>query len=134
MSMGKKIEELRKKKGLSLNKLAEQSGVSKAYLWQLENNESKQPSAEILYKIASALNTTIAELLERPVKVTLDDFSSLPEGLPELISKKGDELDIREEDVRMLAPIRYRGRQPKTKEEWEYILRSIQMTLRRTNG
>ena len=74
MNLGQKIRQLRKEKGLSLNKLAESAGVSAAYLSQLENDVSKQPSAEILLKIATALGTTIADLLDRPVRVRSDDF------------------------------------------------------------
>ena len=69
MNLSQKIRQLRKEKGLSLNKLAEEAGVSKAYLSQLENSVSKQPSAEVLFKIASALGTTIADLLDKLVRV-----------------------------------------------------------------
>jgi transcriptional regulator with XRE-family HTH domain len=130
MSLSEKIRQLRKQKGLSLNKLAEDAGVSKAYLSQLENGVSKQPSADVLFKIASALATTIADLLDKPIRVSATDFNDIPSGLRELIDKRGEELDIREEDIRMLRNIQYRGRQPKTADEWEYVLQSIRMVLR----
>ena len=65
MNLSQKIKQLREEKGFSLGKLAETAEVSKAYLSQLENNVSKQPSAEILFRIASALGTTIADLLDK---------------------------------------------------------------------
>ena len=130
MNLSQKIRQLRGKKGFSLNKLAEIAGISKAYLSQLENNVSKQPSAEILFKIATALGTTIADLLEKPVRVYSDDFQEVPDGLRKLIDEQGETLDIREEDVKMLMNIRYRGNQPDTPEDWEHILRTIRIIMR----
>jgi len=129
MSLAERLTEFRKKRKMSLVALAQEADISKAYLWQLENEENKQPSAEILYRIASALGVTIADLLDKPVKVATTNREDLPDTLRQLIDEKGDELDIQEEDVRMLLSIKYRGRQPKTRDEWEYILRSIKMTL-----
>lgn len=130
MNLSQKIRQLREEKEWSLNKLAEMAGVSKAYLSQLENNVSKQPSAEVLLKIASALRTTIADLLDKPVRVHAKDFGEMPDGLRELIDEQGDTLDIREEDVKMLMSIRYRGNQPETPEDWEHILRTIRIVMR----
>ncbi len=130
MNLSQKIRQLREEKEWSLNKLAEMAGVSKAYLSQLENNVSKQPSAEVLLKIASALRTTIADLLDKPVRVYAKDFGEMPDGLRELIDEQGDTLDIREEDVKMLMSIRYRGNQPETPEDWEHILRTIRIVMR----
>lgn len=130
MSLSEKIKKLRQEKELSINKLAEMAGISKAYLSQLENNVNKQPSAEILFKIASALGTTIADLLDKPVRVHTDDFKEIPDALRTLIDSRGEELDIREEDVKMLINIRYRGNHPKTPEDWEHILKTIRILMR----
>lgn len=134
MDLSRKIRHLRKEKAFSLNKLAKKTGVSKTYLWQLENNVSQQPSAEILFKIASALGTTIADLLDKPVRVQSTDVlrlgeDEIPYGLRRLINDRGDILDIREEDVKMLMNIQYRGKQPKSVDEWEYILRTIRLVV-----
>ena len=134
MDLNQKIKQLREEKALSLSKLAEMAGVSKAYLSQLENSVSKQPSAEILFKIASALGTTIADLLDKPVRVSSDNFLKLgedemPYGLRELINKRGKYLDIREEDVKMLMNIQYRGKHPKSIDDWEYVLRTIRLVV-----
>ena len=101
---------------------------------QLENSVSKQPSAEILFKIASALGTTIADLLDKPVRVHSTDFlvlqeDEIPYGLRRLIDERGEALDIREEDVKMLMNIQYRGKQPKSVEEWEHVLRTIRIVV-----
>lgn len=133
MDLGQKIRKLRKEKELSLNKLAENAGISKAYLSQLENDVSKQPSAEILLKIASALGITIADLLDQPVRVHVEDFEDedIPDVLREFIEKREEALDIQKEDVRTLMNIRYRGNQPKTVEDWEHILQTIRFVMRK---
>lgn len=132
MDLGQKIRQLREEKELSLNGLAEKAGISKAYLSQLENSVSKQPSAEILLKIASALGITIADLLDQPVRVYAEDFKNedVSKVLSEFIDKRGEALDIQKEDVRMLMGIRHRGNQPKTIEHWEHILNTIRIVIK----
>lgn len=56
------IRKLRREKGYTLQKLADVSGVSKPYIWELEHRD-KQPAAIILMKLAAALDTTITELM-----------------------------------------------------------------------
>jgi DNA-binding XRE family transcriptional regulator len=41
--LGEKLHEMRKQRGLTLEKLAELAGLSKSYLWELENRESQRP-------------------------------------------------------------------------------------------
>ncbi len=131
MNLSQRIKQLREEKGFSLGKLAETAEVSKAYLSQLENNVSKQPSAEILFKIASALGTTIADLLDKPVRVySKDTHQEMPEGLRTLIDERAEILDIRDEDITMLMNIQYRGKQPNDPEEWELVLRAIRIVVR----
>lgn len=62
--LGDRIRNLRKEKGLTLDQLAEQSGSSKSYIWELENKNPPRPSAEKLAKIADKLGTTIEFLLQ----------------------------------------------------------------------
>ena len=62
-NLKEKIRELRKAKGYSLDKLAEITGTSKSYLWELENRESRNPSAEKLASIAEVLGVTTDFLL-----------------------------------------------------------------------
>lgn len=81
--------------------------MSKAYLWQLENEEDKQPSAEILYRIASVLGVTIVDLLDKPVRVASMDSDNLPESLRQLVEERGEELDIQEDDIKMLLSVTF---------------------------
>jgi len=63
-SLGEKIYKLRKGKKLTLDKLAELTGSSKSYIWELENKAPPRPSAEKISKIADKLGVTIEYLLD----------------------------------------------------------------------
>ena len=63
-TLGEKIRKLRKKKGYTLDKLAELTSSSKSYIWELENKNPPRPSAEKLSKIAGKLAVTIEYLLD----------------------------------------------------------------------
>ena len=66
--LGDKIKELRKEKGLTLDKLAKEAKLSKSYLWELENRESQSPSAEKLSAIADALGVTADYFLDNDAR------------------------------------------------------------------
>ena len=61
--LGEKIRNLRKDKGLTLDKLAELSSSSKSYIWELENKNPPRPSADKIAKIATVLGVTADYLL-----------------------------------------------------------------------
>ena len=56
------VKNIRKEKGITLVKLSELSGVSVGYLCHLERGSRKNPSLEIMERIANALNKSIAEI------------------------------------------------------------------------
>lgn len=60
---GKKLRDLRKKNGYTLEKLAELAESSKSYIWELENKNPPRPSAEKVAKIASILGVTTDYLI-----------------------------------------------------------------------
>lgn len=63
-SLGAKIKRHRQEKGYSLDKLAELTDSSKSYIWELENRDTRKPSAEKLTRIAQALSVTTDYLLD----------------------------------------------------------------------
>jgi transcriptional regulator with XRE-family HTH domain len=63
-TFGEKIRGLRRAARLSLDALAERAGMSKSYLWELENRDSTRPSADKLAALANHLNTSVSYLLE----------------------------------------------------------------------
>ena len=64
MEVGKRIRAVRQQRGMSLRDLARRSGVSKAYLSQLENDPGRKPSVDVVCRIAAALEIPVMELLE----------------------------------------------------------------------
>ena len=60
--IGEKISRLRKKRKMTLQNLADLTGASKSYIWELENKSAVRPSAEKICSIAAALGVT-AEFL-----------------------------------------------------------------------
>lgn len=57
--IGGQIRKLRIERRLTLDKLAEDAGLSKSYLWELENKSPPRPSAEKLAGVAKALGVTV---------------------------------------------------------------------------
>ncbi len=68
-AFGDKIKRLRKEKGFTLEKLAELTGSSKSYIWELENKNPPRPSADKLSKIAAVLSVTTEFLLDDTDKI-----------------------------------------------------------------
>jgi transcriptional regulator with XRE-family HTH domain len=62
-SVGARIRALRNQKKLTLDQLADQAGLSKSYLWELENKNPPRPSGEKLAGIAKSLEVTVDYLL-----------------------------------------------------------------------
>ena len=72
-ALGEKIQKLRKEKGLTLEKLAELTGSSKSYIWELENKNPPRPSADKISKIATQLGVTMDYLIDDQQKLTEAD-------------------------------------------------------------
>jgi XRE family transcriptional regulator of biofilm formation len=63
-NLGGRIRTLRAERTWTLDKLADEAGVSKSLLSKLENLPDSNPSMETLFKVAKALKVTVADLLE----------------------------------------------------------------------
>ncbi|MEU3626689.1 hypothetical protein BS329_35900 [Amycolatopsis coloradensis] len=127
-NMGTRIRRYRQERNLSLNQLAESTGVSKGYLSALENEQtsttkSRRPSAETLYSIAKALGVTMSDLLGRKLLATA--ITSPP---PESLQKFAEADNLPQADIEMLNAIQFRGEHPKTIERWRYIYTAIRVS------
>jgi len=67
-NLGGRIKQLRKERNMTLEQLADATGSAKSYIWELENRETQNPSADKLSKIAKALGVTSDYLLEGDVE------------------------------------------------------------------
>jgi transcriptional regulator with XRE-family HTH domain len=68
-----RVRELRAERGMSLEALAERTGVSRSMISLIERGESS-PTATLLEKLAAGLNTSLAGLFE-PVATSADPVS-----------------------------------------------------------
>ena len=56
--LGDKIRRLRREQKLSLDALATAAGMSKSYLWELENNDDANPTMDKVARLAKVLDVT----------------------------------------------------------------------------
>jgi transcriptional regulator with XRE-family HTH domain len=65
-TLGQELSRLRKLKGWTLREVEEKSGkrVSNSYLYQLENDNVKQPSPHILFELSSVYGVAYAALMK----------------------------------------------------------------------
>jgi transcriptional regulator with XRE-family HTH domain len=60
MSLAAKLKRLREKQGQSLQQVADGVGVSKVHIWELEKGSSKNPSLDLLKRLAVHYSVPIA--------------------------------------------------------------------------
>ncbi len=63
MAFADKLKELRIRNNKSLQEVADAVGASKAHIWDLEKGNSKNPSLDLITRIASFLKVSVAELV-----------------------------------------------------------------------
>jgi transcriptional regulator with XRE-family HTH domain len=127
MGLGSRIRQRRADIGMSAAELARRADISKGYVSEIESDDpsrTSRPSAEVLFRIATALGTTVADLLGKEVRPAT-------RGIPAELKKFADEADLPQQDVQMLAQIRFRGAQPQTAEDWRFLYESIKRSVRR---
>jgi transcriptional regulator with XRE-family HTH domain len=81
-TLARRLRSLRAERGLSLESLAERSGVSRSNISQIERGESS-PTAVVLDKLATALGVTLPELFSLPDAV---------DELPSPLARAADQL------------------------------------------
>lgn len=60
--LGQHIRRYRKENRWSLSLFAATFGLSKSYLWELENGTLTNPTLEVMVKVAKATDTTLARV------------------------------------------------------------------------
>lgn len=73
MSVGAKLKRLRLKKGESLQDVADAVGASKAHIWELEAGKSKNPSLDLLTKLADHFVVSLSQLVGEAPEEEFDD-------------------------------------------------------------
>jgi transcriptional regulator with XRE-family HTH domain len=125
--LGHKVRFYRQGKGWTITTLAEKSGVSKAYISDLENGVAGKPNIQYVFAIAFALGVTLDELLEDAKPVSRSKSRKEGEELPPGLAHLQRELDLSDAEVENLAQINFRGNRPKDAEGWRFLLQAIKM-------
>lgn len=73
MSFATRLNQLRLKKGKSLQEVAEAVGASKTHIWELEKGRSENPSFEMLTKLADYFGVTIRFLVGEEIGSSGDE-------------------------------------------------------------
>jgi len=63
-TLGASLKQVRKERGLTLRAVEEKTGISNAYLSQLENQKINDPSPRILHKLADCYGVPYEHLME----------------------------------------------------------------------
>lgn len=93
--IGKNIAKIRQRRGYTLSELADLAQISKSYLSNIERNINKNPSLEIMQKIARVLNVDFMMLIEPELDIDSHlyvehEWSELLRELKELGISKND--------------------------------------------
>jgi transcriptional regulator with XRE-family HTH domain len=64
-TLGEELHSIRELRKLSLREIEQATGISNAYLSQLENDKIKKPSPHFLHKLASIYDISFEMLMER---------------------------------------------------------------------
>ncbi|CAM5733467.1 helix-turn-helix domain-containing protein [Bacillus circulans] len=107
MLVGAKIKALRIKKGFSINELSDKSGVSKSYLSYIERGIQKNPSLQVLTKLAHTLETNVEELLDNNHTV----IEGIDEDWMSLVEEAIEEGITKEDFAGILEYVKFKKRQ-----------------------
>ena len=125
-SVGGRLRHVRERRGLSLEGLAERAGLSKSFLWEVENDRSGI-SGERLLQVANVLGASLDYLLrgEPSEGAEEPDTIEIPRELGELAEQRhltyGQTLALLEIDRSLVARRRRAGRPHMSKQDWERL-------------
>lgn len=90
------IKNIRESKGITIYRLSKITGINRSYLTQLENNKKFNPSLEVMYKIANALDVKVDDLFYTELDIN---------NLKEIMYDKIDEYGINSKEVLEVSQI-----------------------------
>lgn len=117
---GLQVRDRRKQEKLSQDTLAQQVEISRTYLSQIERGEATNLSWKVRQSLCGALGIQVDGDGDRASKLN---------GLPASLLACATQLKLPPDDVKMLANLKYRGKQPDTSEKWAMLYNVIKMTV-----
>jgi transcriptional regulator with XRE-family HTH domain len=114
-NFAQQVRAQRKAQKLSQQELAQQVEISRNYLSEIERGEATNLSWQVRQKLAAALGLS-------------PDGQAAETDLPEGLAAFAASAKLPQDDVQMLAGLKYRGQQPTTADKWELLYNVIKMT------
>jgi transcriptional regulator with XRE-family HTH domain len=87
------------------------AGLSRAYISAIERGHSKRPGADVVRRLELALGPLGTE----------ENAVEMPSALASVVR----ELGLTAAEASSLAGLRIRGRQPQTRERWDFIYKAL---------
>jgi transcriptional regulator with XRE-family HTH domain len=133
--LGARITALRLRMGESVASFAARSGVAKSHIYKLEAGGLDNPTVTTLTGIAGALGITLDELLGNSRKGEPKSEPAEPPMPPSLTQFLRDwetehKSRMPKDVVHSLATLQFRGKRPRTVEDWRVIYAVVDRTLR----
>ncbi len=129
--LGRRLLRIRREKGISLTELERRSGITKGYLSQLERGEATNPSFDVVRRIARGLEVALAELAGEAAGEEEAGAPRVPPGLSEFMKRcEAEGRPLGAEEIGLLTGIRYRGRPPRTADDYAFLLETIRRMSR----
>lgn len=63
--IGKRVQQIRLARGMSITELADRAGVAKSYLSSIERDIQSNPSIQFLEKVGKVLGVSVEQLLQQ---------------------------------------------------------------------
>jgi len=106
VTIATKLKELRARNNVSLQKLADEVKVSKAHIWDIERGESRNPSMELLKRIADYFKISIADLVEENPNAAgePEELIALYRGLKDLSKEDRETINLLMQRLRTTRP------------------------------
>ena len=133
-SLGARVRRIRKRREWSLDELAERAGMSKSFLWEIENDRS-DASGERLLKLADALGTTVEYLLrgtdgegEEQARI-VEIPSALSEAAEEAGLSHRSTLEVLSAHRAIMGRRNRQGMVEPTKDDWKKLIAALHQIL-----
>ncbi len=129
-TVGQRINYIRSEQGLTLERLAEQAGISKSFLWEVEQDRS-DISGRRLLRVANALGASLEFLLRgEPVP---QDFVPQSIEVPSSLDEYAEEMALTYRQTMMLLDIERsivarrggRNRAVRNKDHWRTLHNAV---------
>jgi transcriptional regulator with XRE-family HTH domain len=142
LEFGQRLRAARVARGMTLRDVANEAGVSIAYLSDLERAVLANPTLDKLRGIADALRVSIDDLLGTDgtrssaapgLPAALEEFAQTQAFRAEVDAEakrwRRDSAELREEWIRLLEAIQLSGRRPSSSNDYLFIFESIRRAI-----